>query len=255
MTKSSRVAFVDESRRSNRYLLACALVEVRSAVIGQHQREHEVRSQLLGALVPQLQTLMVGRLVIESRDGRDDDDKIAIHRARRPSPPLPFEHQTPADEPFALAAGCVRLGRRTRARVGEAATEDPQTLKSAEPGTPVEGGSPGPLPAGLAHRHLQYAEQQPKVNVRGSTSSATATWPRTRRHSSGAEYRLVYDVTSGATRTVGGDIDRLEELQFLKHRLSAVRCQRFRRADHLGIIPQHAIGGRERFGGISSPSG
>jgi hypothetical protein len=147
MTKSSRAAFVDESRRSSHYLLACALIEVRhanairrelralvvapkrrihfgsepdsrrrsllarfdelpievyvrSAAIGQHQREHEVRSQLFGVLVPQLQALMVARLVIESRDGRDEDDKIAIHRARTATPPLPYEHQIPADEPL-----------------------------------------------------------------------------------------------------------------------------------------------------------
>ena len=147
MTTSARIAFVDESRRTNRYLLACAVLEVRHAndirrqlralvvapkrrihfgseldsrrrlllahfdqlpievhvtadVIAAHQREHQTRARLLGALIAQLQTDNVTRLVIESRDGRDHDDQAVIQRTRAATPPLVYEHSTPADEPL-----------------------------------------------------------------------------------------------------------------------------------------------------------
>jgi hypothetical protein len=147
MTTSARIAFVDESRRTNRYLLACAVLEVRHAHdirrqlralveapkrrihfgsepdarrrlllarfdqlpvevhvttdgIAAHQREHEARARLLGALITHLQAVGVARLVIESRDGRDDDDKAVVQRTRAAAPPLVYEHATPTDEPL-----------------------------------------------------------------------------------------------------------------------------------------------------------
>ena len=143
---SERIAFVDESRRGQRYILACVLTEVqflgglrrdlRSLVsppkrrihfnaepagrrrlllerfeqmpieavavvstIARDAREFEARAAALTSVIRLLQQARVGRLVIESRDAADREDRRTIERARLDEPNLVYEHQRPQDEP------------------------------------------------------------------------------------------------------------------------------------------------------------
>lgn len=138
---------MDESRRGQRYLLACASVEIHrvaevrrqlqslvvaprrrihfnsepvarrrwllerfdgfpvrvvvtETVIGHHQREYTARALLLTRLVEELQATGVTRLVIESRDAGDRDDRRVIDAVRRSEPALVYEHFLPGQEPL-----------------------------------------------------------------------------------------------------------------------------------------------------------
>ena len=121
-------AFVDESIRGQRYLMGCVLIEardlaatraaigvlptrgrrlhfnnevaelpVRAFVVVCHRRhgitEFIAREACLAALVSEVQSQRVDRLVLESRQDDREDARI-ISKLRQPEPPLVFEHRT-----------------------------------------------------------------------------------------------------------------------------------------------------------------
>lgn len=145
-------AFVDESIRGQRYLMACVLVDARNLVevrrsmtafagVGRrlhfHQEldsarrgaleliaalpvrvtvavctrrhgvsEFEARDLCLAALVRELQSQAVLRLIIETRQD-DRDDHRTILRTREAEPTLSFEHRSGSDEPILWVADAV----------------------------------------------------------------------------------------------------------------------------------------------------
>jgi hypothetical protein len=145
-------AFVDESIRGQRYLMACVLVDARNLVevrrsmtafagagkrLHFHQEldsarrgaleliaalpvqvtvavcvrrhgvsEFEARDLCLAALVRELQSQGVLRLIVETRQD-DRDDHRTILRTRDAEPTLNFEHRSGSDEPILWVADAV----------------------------------------------------------------------------------------------------------------------------------------------------
>lgn len=145
-------AFVDESIRGQRHLMACVLVDARNlaevrrsmtafAGVGKrlhfHQEldstrrsaleliaalpvqltvavctrrhgvsEFEARDLCLAALVRELQSQRVPRLIVETRQD-DRDDHRTILRTRAADPTLNFEHRSGSDEPIVWVADAV----------------------------------------------------------------------------------------------------------------------------------------------------
>lgn len=101
-------AFVDESVRRQRYLLACVLAQVhdlpelRMAM----KSEFVARNMCLSAVVVAVQRREVQRLIIESRDDDREDERHLI-RVRQPAPQLIFEHRRANTEPMLWVADAL----------------------------------------------------------------------------------------------------------------------------------------------------
>jgi hypothetical protein len=103
-TRGRRLHFNNEVDAQKRILLA-SIVElpVRAFVVVCHRRhgitEFVAREACLAALVSEVQSQRVDRLVLESRQDDREDARI-ISKLRQPEPPLVFEHRTARREPM-----------------------------------------------------------------------------------------------------------------------------------------------------------
>ena len=106
-----RLHFHDENARRRRELLArmCSL-DLVVRVYEMRARERTARPVLLAALLADLKELSVGRLVIESREGRDHLDRQVIatmqHQGKA-SLTLVYEHLRPYEEPLLWVSDAV----------------------------------------------------------------------------------------------------------------------------------------------------
>lgn len=86
----------DTDRQKRRVLAAINELPVEAVVITFRKRhgsgEFEARRACIQRIVEMLQARSVVRLVLESRQD-DHDDRRAIIQARKPDPPLVFEHR------------------------------------------------------------------------------------------------------------------------------------------------------------------
>ena len=97
-TRGRRLHFNNEVDAQKRILLASiAELPVRAFVVVCHRRhgitEFIAREACLAALVSEVQSQRVDRLVLESRQDDREDARI-ISKLRQPEPPLVFEHRT-----------------------------------------------------------------------------------------------------------------------------------------------------------------
>ncbi len=97
-TRGRRLHFNNEDDAQKRILLAAiAELPVEAFVVVCHRRhgitEFVAREACLAALVSEVQSQRVDRLVLESRQDDREDARI-ISRLRQPEPPLVFEHRT-----------------------------------------------------------------------------------------------------------------------------------------------------------------
>jgi len=103
-TRGRRLHFNNEVDAQKRILLASiAELPVQAFIVVCHRRhritEFVARAACLAALVSELQSQRVDRLVLESRQDDREDARI-ISKLRQPEPPLVFEHRTARREPM-----------------------------------------------------------------------------------------------------------------------------------------------------------
>jgi hypothetical protein len=103
-TRGRRLHFNHEVDAQKRILLAAiAELPVRAFVVVCHRRhgvsEFLAREGCLAAIVSEVQSQRVDRLVIESRQDDREDSRI-IASVRQPQPPLVFEHRVARREPM-----------------------------------------------------------------------------------------------------------------------------------------------------------
>ena len=103
-TRGRRLHFNNEVDAQKRILLAAIIqLPVQAFVVICHRRhgitEFVARETCLSALVGEVQSQRVDRLVLESRQDDREDSRI-IAKLRQPEPPLIFEHRTARREPM-----------------------------------------------------------------------------------------------------------------------------------------------------------
>ena len=164
-TRSRRRHFNNEVDAQKRILLASiAELPVRAFVAVCHRRhgitEFVAREACLAALVSEVQSQRVDRLVLESRQDDSEDARI-ISKLRQPEPPLVFEHRTAGVKPCWASptesrgwpvqertAGTHRAARAASASFGR---------NGAEPGSPTYGWATGSTSKGPCPRQDRYA--------------------------------------------------------------------------------------------------
>jgi hypothetical protein len=126
--RQKRIHFHDESSAERLRLIGgFADLPIRTLTLVSKVRQgvdaEAARAECMVRLVQLLQEMEVPRLVIESRH-YDRRDEVTIVRARKPTPPLLFEHRVPDAEPLlwiadglAWAALASREGRQRLAAV------------------------------------------------------------------------------------------------------------------------------------------
>lgn len=102
MPGQHRWHFKSESDRRRKAILSelasCGLLC--GLVYTSRDRETRARADCLTALVPDLIEHGVTRLTLESRQGRDDEDRAVLYEAlRKAGAELPYEHLRPVAEP------------------------------------------------------------------------------------------------------------------------------------------------------------
>ncbi len=99
-----RIHFAAESDRRRRKLLSeIAELDLTTAIYSiRHSGDTVARTLILAAMVPDLRSRGVVRLVIESRESQDRRDRVDLYRAvgPDPDPAFTYRHQTPASEPL-----------------------------------------------------------------------------------------------------------------------------------------------------------
>lgn len=103
-TRGRRLHFNNEVDAQKRVLLASiAELPVRAFVVVCRRRhgitEFLARQACLAAIVSEVQSQQVDRLILESRQDDREDERV-ISKLRLPEPPLVFEHRTARGEPM-----------------------------------------------------------------------------------------------------------------------------------------------------------
>ncbi len=99
-----RIHFAAESDRRRRKLLSqIAELDLTTAIYSiRHPGDTVARTLILAAMVPDLRSRGVVRLVIESRESQDRRDRADLYRTvgPDPDPTFTYRHQAPASEPL-----------------------------------------------------------------------------------------------------------------------------------------------------------